>query len=896
MPQAALRVSDHINEILKHPVARIESQRWLSSLRFLTFDDANEDEPHGSNTELAAQTGNQHQDTAEPRGQCLPCEQRLPPPPGHSCAQHMFRFGLNDGLRRERELELYKFSDPCVHVRENWCQACARIPPFPNQGTVTRFRIRRVHAAGSVDHHWCTHFVAVSYCWSSESGDNGSGPYKVVEEDGSVRDIRAQNSTIDRVVAFARENGFRMIWIDQECINQTDAKEKELAIHSMDLVYLKAEQSIGLFQTRLEQRHLECLSMLCAHLMPSKLRNTRRGPLPAIEDRRRGARPPKFDLIRETVSMIVNDKWNTRAWVLQEAFSSSGNMVLLLPRAEGIDVRGLSLVCHEASQSELAVLLGLMQGCIARFAQSLPLAISGQLMLAKKRQPTRARTSTSERIQYFHPETSSSGGSAYINKRREPDQCSASVAVAYLRLRDLERVADKLAIVANMCGYRLRLNTTHLGKTQPSLAICCFVLAIINGDFSLMVPQLYRGPECSSIEFPGIPADFSWAHSLTKRIQDVQAGSYNPSGNLAGSTVAQWVSLSADGLSAIGNLWRVDRFVELRRLQTKHAESWLRLRRANGRSQPPTHTAKLATTHLLFEILDTLVSKGEKQLANAVLNSTSSPYWQREKDPSSVAWGSGIIESVDEFPPGLSVENRRGMFSLEPSRDGWFHQCWIVDRAMEKGGFWTGTLEATGPSLEADNASRGADGVVEIDDTSGGSEMATETTANVNEDPFSHSHQETGPGTLPDSHSQRMFMLNLMAKQMAHFYEIQEPEETTRSVDSYVAADPLNMAIYAQGVVDIAENKTKERKQRAVFDLDGSPDGSVRVLVPFQPVLESIPRPEMRSMAVSWVVEEVVAAVATAGTGQPQRKFRVTGMVQGMWQFTLSCGGRYTLV
>lgn len=807
-------------------------------------------------------------------------------------------------VQGRRELELYKFSDPCVHVRENWCQACGRIPQFPNQGTVTRFRIRRVHAAGSIDHRWCTHFVAVSYCWSSESGDNGSEPYKVVEEDGSVRDIRAQNSTIDRVVAFARENGFRMIWIDQECINQTDVNEKELAIQSMDLVYLKAEQSIGLFQTRLEQRHLECLSMLCAHQVTSRFRNTRRGPLPAIEARRRGVGPPKFDLIRETASMLVNDKWNTRAWILQEAFSSNGNMVLLLPRAEGIDVRGWSLVCHEASQSELAVRLEIMQDCIALFAQFLPLAISRQPILAKKHQPTRARTSTSkirdpiERIQYFQPESTSSGGSVYINYRRESQQCSASVAVAYLRLRGLERVADKLAILANMCGYRLRLDTTKLDETQPSLAMCCLVLAIINGDFSLMVPQMYRWPEFSLIEFPGIAADFSWAHSITKRIQDVQAVCHSPNGNLAGSAVAQWISLSADGLSTLGNLWRLDRFVELRRLQTKHAESWLRLRRANRGSQPPTYTAKLATTHLLFEIINALVSKGEKQLANAILNSTSNPFWKRERDAKGVAWGSGIIESVDEFPPGLSVENRKGMFALKPSQDGWFHECWIVDRVMEKGGLWTGTLETTNAFFEADNASRGADGIIEIDDTNGGSEMATETIANVNEDPFTHSHQETGPGARPDSHSHRMFILKILTKLAAHFEEI-EPEETTPSVSSHVATDPLNIAIFAQSAADAVKNGTKERERRAVFDLDGSPDGSVRVLVPFQLVLESIPRPEIRSMAVSWVVEELAEAVATTGTGgsgQLQRKFRVTGMVQGMWQFTLSFGGRYTLV
>jgi hypothetical protein len=73
--------------------------------------------------------------------------------------------------------------------------------------------------------------------------------------------------------------------------------------------------------------------------------------------------------------------------------------------------------------------------------------------------------------------------------------CSAAVAVTYLRLRDLERVADKLAIVANLCDYHLRLNTTELEKTQPSLSVCILVLAVANGDFSLLIPQIYRLPQ-----------------------------------------------------------------------------------------------------------------------------------------------------------------------------------------------------------------------------------------------------------------------------------------------------------------------------------------------------------------------------------------------------------------
>jgi hypothetical protein len=110
---------------------------------------------------------------------------------------------------------LREYANPCVHVCELTCDYCKHIPLFPNQGAITTFKIRRIDPKA-----WtrCRHFVAISYCWAAQTAgteENPKVPYKVVEEDGSVRDMRASSSTIDRVVEFARQNGFRMIWIDQ---------------------------------------------------------------------------------------------------------------------------------------------------------------------------------------------------------------------------------------------------------------------------------------------------------------------------------------------------------------------------------------------------------------------------------------------------------------------------------------------------------------------------------------------------------------------------------------------------------------------------------------------------------------------------------------------------------
>lgn len=261
----------------------------------------------------------------------------------------------------DREAELFKFTDPCVHVQEHTCDECQHIPLFPNQEKVTRFRIRKLLPVGSDKLPECCHFVAVSYCWMSQ-GDCSSHPdeesYLVREEDGTVRRMRAQRATIDRVVSFARDNGFRMIWIDQECIEQDSPSEKDLAIQAMDCVYLRAQTSIGLFHAGLQQQHLDCLSFERQFKLDTTATLTHRG-LRVYQ----GCRTIHRETMWEAMSMIANDKWNTCAWILQEAFASSGNMVLLFPRAN-VKVTGWKMVCHELSWTDLAIRLDVLQQCL----------------------------------------------------------------------------------------------------------------------------------------------------------------------------------------------------------------------------------------------------------------------------------------------------------------------------------------------------------------------------------------------------------------------------------------------------------------------------------------------------------------------------------------------------
>lgn len=533
-------LSQNVDSILKQTVTRVHANRWARNLRFLTLDDSdcnNQNRSKNSATAMTSSGGtgicNDTEKVEEhfrTTGQCSPCEKRLPPPSGHLCEQHLPK-NLTRISSEDRETELRKFTDPCVHVREHTCRECQHIPLFPNQGKVTRFRIRRLLPVESDELPECCHFVAVSYCWTSQ-GDSVSQPeeepYLVREENGTIRPIRAQRATIDRVVSFAKENGFRMIWIDQECIEQDNPSEKELAIQAMDCVYLRAQISIGLFHAKLQQRHLDCLLLVYEHRFGRTTTQKRRGWRTL-----QGCRTYNRKTMWDSVSMIAKDRWNTRAWILQEAFASSGNMVLLLPRAD-VKVNGWLLVCHELSQTDLAIRLDVVRECLGVCMSHMWPAL--RWALTQKQDATNSQShdpwtgksgtflrdledikTVIHRVNMFHPAAPDHPFGLAIGSTRTRHVCSAAVALTYLRLRDLFRVADKLAIVANLCGYVVRLNTTELEKSQQSLACCILTLALTNGDFSLLTPQIYL--PVSSMQ-PGMPHSLIVTGCLTSLLTD----------------------------------------------------------------------------------------------------------------------------------------------------------------------------------------------------------------------------------------------------------------------------------------------------------------------------------------------------------------------------------------
>ena len=184
------------------------------------------------------------------------------------------------------------------------------------------------------------------------------------------------------------------------------------------------------------------------------------------------------------------DRWNTRAWVLQEAVASAGNMIILFPRAKEMAFKGWSLICQDLSLTEIGINLNILHNCINRclgFFNPEP----GNSIPVKLPQ----WAETLERLSSFLPEPHPSHMVDYLivgSKKRRT--CNAAVAWSFLKHRDNDRVADKLAILANLCDYTLRLNTVELDKSQKPLSVCIFALAVANGDLSLLSPDSYNIP------------------------------------------------------------------------------------------------------------------------------------------------------------------------------------------------------------------------------------------------------------------------------------------------------------------------------------------------------------------------------------------------------------------
>jgi len=102
-------------------------------------------------------------------------------------------------------------------------------------------------------------YVAVSYCWDSfkepESDTNNrsfrSSPTVKVEENGTPRDPKCPADVLIRAISFAIVHDVSLIWIDQECVDQTDPIDVENHMQCNHVIFYQAKFKIGLLSFKI---------------------------------------------------------------------------------------------------------------------------------------------------------------------------------------------------------------------------------------------------------------------------------------------------------------------------------------------------------------------------------------------------------------------------------------------------------------------------------------------------------------------------------------------------------------------------------------------------------------------------------------------------------------------
>lgn len=375
----------------------------------------------------------------------------------------------------------------------------------------------------------------------------------------------ARSDVIRRAIAFAGSHGLSHIWIDQECIQKRDKDDKEHGIQAMDLVYRKSKFPLGLLEcTITTQEQIEALMFLVhgPHRCADRRDKQRSHPGSMfLEERRQWVRKAvRYSRsLLNVLDMISNDVWFKRSWILQESISGGPDMTLLIRHDPGLrkceclgsipgeaclSMRTFHRIVDRAYNTGFGLFQNLLGDRIHQ--QSTEDALLVELLQKGLRTVVRQlRQLIPKDPVYSLPKNPESGGSY-----------SASQAMAYLSKRENSRVADRLAILANMCDFQTRLNTqqaeadtalTDAHENRHSFSVCVLTLALMNGDVSLLTGKRLDLRAISS----------RWSKLSTFTLSEL----YDTDPFVTYRLTS--VTPTLDGLAVRGRLWKKDRDIDI---------------------------------------------------------------------------------------------------------------------------------------------------------------------------------------------------------------------------------------------------------------------------------------------------------------------------------------------
>ena len=449
--------------------------------------------------------------------------------------------------------------------------------------------VRRLRITEPSDLPSCTHYVALSYCWQSTNRARNLGANSVytINTRNGMRHNNVSSDVLDRAIAFARPRKRAYIWIDQECIKQDDERDQAEGIQAMDLVYQQAEYCLGILDVHIaDQKHIDALNTMLDG---------------------EGITEGQLVALAEVLELILSDPWFTRAWILQESLAGAAQMTLQM-KCDPLIVKGPLLEPMFSISSEyLEIELAQLHAYLSTW---LPTTVEDMAATSAIGPATASRcTNVIEKWFGMLP--------PQAPVEWQPDRrlaCSAAAAVSYLKRRKNTVIADRIAIMANLCGYHKRLDSSKLDRLGFKFSLCAFVLSIMNGDMSLLqgcvhplqnVSGRVDNLERQSCDFAHKTIGFTWSlpeWATLNSLVYMEIELTDPILQLKPSI------LTESGWLLDGWLWYIDHAIDLKPVKTRLAGRWdfSELKKLTT----PTRSSQTFLVDVMLELLCFLVETG----------------------------------------------------------------------------------------------------------------------------------------------------------------------------------------------------------------------------------------------------------------------------------------------
>jgi hypothetical protein len=471
----------------------------------------------------------------------------------------------------------------------------------------------------------CTHHVAVSYCWSrtaseqheysltatvpvvnlterqlrpskrqrltSRLADSSTKvPYDVMTTKG-MRKGRVRRDIMDRALRYAANKGLSFIWIDQECIEQDNAVEKELAIQSMHLVYRCSDFPLGLLTVKLvQQQHIDALNFAIRYSFGESL--LRDADAKSKGFGTPGREKPIHSFIRnfaEVMKIMASDRWLTRGWIMQEMVLAGEKMIFSIPCDPSLTKPDWGGQVDGELHFTLDQLVPIFDDVLSSDvkAKEFDKLIS---TLDKRLNVGQAFYASYRKLRHITLGTSADGDKSMSGHHRV---CNPLAAVLYLEGRSNSRHGDRLAIVGNLCDYAVRINSTTLDELGFGYSTCLLAIMLLNGDITYMIEwaKALTQPknDTNTAQQPPLSLNLKWDPLATYSWMPAPHASLSlgltydqfiDNGNLALAIIMDPImqvldpSLDEHGLHLRGWTWNVREKLDLHNFQRILKKSW----------------------------------------------------------------------------------------------------------------------------------------------------------------------------------------------------------------------------------------------------------------------------------------------------------------------------------